>query len=331
MKVLLAAYNYPQLSETYISAEIDFFLRSGIEIEVWAPVSNPMGAIEQVKVHRRTLKEAVDTFHPDVVHCHYLHFAPSINSALSGTKIPLTVRGHSFDFSVERAESAAALDHVGKVYLFPHLARLCRSNKIVPLPVAYNSKVYRAFPEKDKKLVLRLVAGKQDKGLRDFCAVSRLCPDHTFTLGISDLSDGSNYSEKMKAINKSVGGRVELIRNIPWSKAQDLTKLAGIYLGTSDPSGHAFGMPISIAESLSTGSLVFLRRDVPAAHEYLGDAGLYYSSPEEAAELIRSTLAWSDEAWKGVQKAALERAQMFTDEVVLSKIISDWKALMGKL
>lgn len=326
MKLLLAAANYPQLSETYITTEIDFFLRSGLAVEVWSPAVTSPGATEQVRVHRGTLREAVHLFRPDVVHCHYVHFAPGVDAGLSGTDLPLTVRGHSFDFSIERAEKAAAIPRVRKVYLFPHLARRCRSEKIVPLPVAYNTAVYGKTPGKNRKLVLRFAAAKADKGLRDFLLASKHCPDHSFMLGVADVADSPAFFHKLKAMNETVGGRSKLLHNVIWDRARELTRSAGIYLGTSDPTGHPFGMPVSIAESLATGSLVLLRRDVEASKEYLGEAGMLYGSPEEAAEIIRKSLSWDDARWKAVEDAACERAAAFADLAVLPRMMDDWRS-----
>jgi len=189
VRILLTVGNYPQLSETYVDAEIAFFLRSGLQVEVWSPTITTPGMVEQVKVHRGRLADAVKAFSPSVIHCHYIHFAPMVDSWLSGLHVPMTVRGHSFDFNVEVAEKTAALGRVKKVYLFPHLARRCKSKKIVPLPVAYDSTIYQPYHDKDRKLVLRLGAGKADKGLADFMKIAAGAPEHSFVLGVADSAD----------------------------------------------------------------------------------------------------------------------------------------------
>lgn len=330
MKVLLLLGNYPQLSETYITTEIDFLMRSGISVEVWSPSITTPGVPEQTKVHRGSLKDAVASFGPDITHVHFLFHAGEHSKTLGDMKIPMTVRGHSFDFDRTRAGQVAQIERVKKIYLFPHFARMCSSPKIVPLPVAYNSTRYVPYEKKNRKAVLRTSAGKRNKGLGDFFATAALCPEFSFTLASADVCEDKNYFEELGPLNSRVAsGRVSLIRNASWSEAAKLTLEAGIYLDTSDPTGHPFGMPISIAESLVTGSFV-LALDGPAAREYLGNAGRVYRSPSEAAFFINETLKWDEEKWVDIRKAAIERARSFSDEIVLSRIIADWCSLLGQ-
>lgn len=330
MKILTTLGNYPQVSETYVTAEIGFLIKNGIQVEVWSPKIT-VGAPPQVKVHRGNLQDAVRAFVPDIVHCHYLHFAPEVDAMLGSLPVPMTVRGHSYEFGVQRAEKTASIPRVKRIYLFPHFARLCTSDKIRPLSVAYDSSVFEEYPEKDRKLVLRLSAAKRDKGLRDFLATALLCPDYKFILGIADVADSPGYFEALNSENVSLSkGRAKILHNVPWETARDLTRRAGIYLGTSDPSGHAFGMPVSFAEALATGSLVLMRNDVPAAKEYLHDGAMYYGSPAEAATIIRESSAWEESRWDLVRRTALARASLFADNNVFPSMINDWHAIVKK-
>lgn len=196
--------------------------------------------------------------------------------------------------------------------------------------MAYNSEIYSGPQEKDRKLVLRLSAAKHGKGLKTFFEVSKLCPDHTFVLGVADVSAERRYFEALEELNRSIAGRrVQLLHNVPWDRARALTRKAAIYLGTSDSHGHAFGMPISVAESLATGGYVMLRKDEPAAAEYLGNAGTLYESAAHAAELIQNSTSWDDETWASVHAVAINRAAGFADWSVLSRVIDDWKAMLA--
>jgi len=132
----------------------------------------------------------------------------------------------------------------------------------------------------------------------------------------------------LKEMNASINGnRVRLMRNVPWEEAMQLTRQAGIYLGTSDPSGHPFGMPVSIAESLATGSYCLLRKDVPASAEYLGAAGALYGSPEEASAIIRNSVSWTDVLWGAFSGLAVKQATNYADHAVLPRLLEDWKAI----
>jgi len=328
MKALLAVGNYPQLSETYIAAEISYFMRSGIQVRVWSPHVTVAGVAEQTKVYRGALVDAVRDFGPEVVHVHYLVYAREYARLLEGTNVQMTVRGHSYDFSAPRAEEVAAVARVRKIYLFPHFARMCKSPKVVPLPVAYDTTRYVRQDAKDWRLVVRLSAGKPNKGLLDFFKTAALCPEFAFTLASADVAeDKSGFFDRLKEANTELaGGRVVLLRNVPWEEAAKVTRMAGIYLDTSDPTGHPFGMPISVAESLATGALVLARRSA-AAREYLTDAGELYDTAADAARIIKSTMAWSMEKCAAAGAAAAERAKAFADSAVLPRIVADWKVI----
>jgi glycosyltransferase involved in cell wall biosynthesis len=327
MKVLFAVSNYPHLSETYTTTEIAFALKSGIQAEVWSTHCKDPSIPTQVPVHRGSLQDAIATFKPDLIHMHYLVFGQTYSDQVPPS-IPMTLRGHSFDFSPDRALSVARIDRIKKIYLFPHFARLVRSPKIVPLPVSYNSTIYQLPHEKHRNVVLRLAAGKHGKGLEDVFSTAALCPNHEFMLGIAELFDDPAFFHKLAAKNAGLSHPVRMIKNVPWNTAQLYTTQAGINLNTNDPTIHPFGMPVSIAESLATGTLVLAKRS-PSALEYLGDAGYLYDSPQDAASFIRSTLSWTQAQWNEVQTKAVARARLYADTTVLPNLIQDWKEIVG--
>ena len=62
----------------------------------------------------------------------------------------------------------------------------------------------------------------------------------------------------------------------------------------------------------------------------LGPAGKLYSSPENAAAIIRETESWSDGTWADAASAAVQRAKAFADTAVLPKLVAEWRFLTGK-
>lgn len=322
MRILIAVSNYPQLSETYVATEIAYLKRRGIPVEVWATHEEMPGVGNQVPVHRGTLAQAVQWFKPDLVHGHYLVFARNFAKALEGTDVPLTIRGHSFDFSPGRAIDTAQIARIRRVYLFPHFARLAPHEKIMPLPVAYDSARYIPADRKDPKKVLRLAAGKKGKGLEDVFRVAQCCSDYEFTLGTADVHDDPTFFDQLQALNKMSGGRVRLLRNLSWEDAAALTRESGIYLDTSDPRGHPFGMPISVAEAMATGSLI-LMRESEGAMEYGKSAAFYYGNPDEAAAIIKKAARTQD--WK---EPSIRQALDYKDDVVLSRLVEDWTRII---
>lgn len=284
------------------------------------------GVPPQCPVHSGPLAQAIRAARPDVIHVHYLVMAERFAGEFP-PGIPVTVRGHSFDWDPAVALRVAELPSITKVFLFPAFARQVPHPKIVPLPVAYSTARYAAATTKDRRLVLRLGAQLPTKGFADIFSVARLLPDHRFVLGVARAGGAAGFEEKLGSMNSD--GRVDLRLDLSWEEAAALTAEAGIYLYTADPTLNPFGMPISIAESLSTGSLVLVRQ-APAAAEMLGGAGRLYDSSGDAAAIIRDSQGWSDAAWDLVSKTAVLRAQAFADTEVLPKLLDEWRLATGK-
>jgi glycosyltransferase involved in cell wall biosynthesis len=158
--------------------------------------------------------------------------------------------------------------------------------------------------------------------------VANRCPEFRFVLGISRAGGGEEFLEGLTRLNSYVKDRVQIMIDLLPQVAADLNRRAGIYLDTHDPKGHSFGMPISIAEAMATGSYV-LSLDVPPARGYIAEAGAFYKDPEEAARLIQETRRWSDETWEGMSSVAIQRASCFRDDVVLPHLIQDWRSIVG--
>lgn len=324
MKVLYALSKYPQLSETYVTAEIAFMLRAGVDVRVWSPFIRLPDVRPQTICYADTLAHAMQAFRPDVVHVHHLNVAHGVCKQLEAFKVPITIRGHSFDFSVEAVHKLVALSSVEKVYLFPHFTRQVIHHKVFALPVAVDSTKYKPEPNKDRSMVLRLGAGLDTKNLEDFFAVARLCAGFKFIVGLASCDDTSRVAHALMAKHPKTIATV--FKDVSWEAAERLTKQTGIFLHTYDPKSHPFGMPISIAEALTAGATVLIR-DSMAAREFAGDAGLYYNTPEEAAETINLTLAWTSEIRKRQFDRSVQQGALYADHAVLPRILHDWQAL----
>lgn len=324
MKVLYVLGNYPKISETYITAEIAFMRRAGVEIEVWSKREGTPGMAAPVRVHRGSYLAALRTFQPDLVHVHYLivGHAEIMQAGMHG--IPVTIRGHSYDFSEENVRAALRRGYVRRLYLFPHFAARFRGeDRVRALPVAYDSNRYQRHPQKNRALVLRTCVAKPVKGIEDFLRVSALCPNHRFVLLANTVGD-----DWMQTLREMAGkvGRVEMYEDVPNDEAARWTREAGIYLDTNDPGGHQFGMPISVAEAMATGSLL-LMRDADEAVGYTGSAACYYKSIDDAASMIRQTALFDNPAWDMIERNSLQRAALYTDEAVLPTVLEDWRGM----
>jgi glycosyltransferase involved in cell wall biosynthesis len=328
MRVLYILWNYPQISETYVATEIGFAQKCGIEVHVWSPETRHE-LLPQCMVHRGALSEAIAAVGPDLIHIHYLIVAKRhLHEIPPG--IPVTIRGHSFDWNPSTARELGEQASVKRLYLFPHfVASMGGHPKAFALPVAYDSAAHFPAVSKNRKLVLRLAAGLPTKGLDDFLAVANRCADFKFILGVSRAGGGDEFLNQLVLLNSYVKDRVEIIVDVHPKMAADLNRRAGIFLYTHDPKGHSFGMPISIAEAMATGSYT-LALDVPPARAFMSEGGVCYRNPEEAAKLIMETTSWTDADWELRSQRAIDRAACFRDDVVLSHLVQDWRAIAGR-
>lgn len=329
MRVLYLLWNYPQISETYVAAEIGFAQKCGVEVHIWSQTNYHPDLVPQCMVHRGTLADAIAAVGPDLIHIHYLVVAKRHLHELP-PGIPVTIRGHSFDWNPGLAKELGDQTAVKRLYLFPHfVAAMGGHPKAFPLPVAYDTTLHPPAVCKDRKLVVRLAAGLPTKGLDDVLAVANRCPEFRFILGISRAGGGEQFLEQITRLNSYVKDRVQILIDLHPQVASDINRRAGIYLDTHDPKGHPFGMPISIVEAMATGSYV-LALDVPAARGYIGEGGAFYRNPEEAARLILETKNWTEADWDRVSGTAIQRASCFRDDVVLSHLVQDWRSLAGQ-
>lgn len=326
MKVLYILANSPQDCESYIEAEIKYAVSQDVEIEIWSSLKG-YGQPPVVPVRYGTIHDAIGKFKPDLVHIHYLVTAETVLPTIPGVKA--TVRSHSFDWDPARAKKIASFGSVMAIYAFPHFARELVHPKIVPMTVAYDGELYTPSTPKNRRLVLRLGSGRRVKGLRDFLEIGNRILEAHFILGVTPLRGDETYLNELERENRKFGGRVDIrIGGVPHGLSrQDVVELmqrAGIYLETNDPTGHRLGMQISIAEAMSTGAYV-LARHAPTLAEYVGDAADSYRSIDEAVSLIRATFDWSDQRWTDQAERAMKRAQLFRFDVVLPRLIEDWR------
>lgn len=330
MRVLYLLANYPQSSESYIDAEINYVRSQGIEVAVWSEVIGYGLEIPGVQVFRGPdVHAAIRIFNPDLLHVHYLVTAQQLLRNLF-VNLPITVRAHSFDWDLSRAAAVSGVQNVRAIYAFPHFAREAGSwSKVVALPVAYDAALYDAplskpvLPER----VVRLAAGRRMKGLEDFFAVAkRVAPRGDFWMAATKIHGDEAYVDWL--VDQGLSSGVIALANLGRAQAVNLIRTAWVYLDTSDPAGHQFGMPISVAEALASGSAVIMR-DSPAAREYCGAAAAYYKTVEEAAIYVNHVLSIRPENREVISQVARERARLFRSDVVLPRLVDDWKRFVS--
>ena len=327
MRVLYALEKYPQLSQSYIRAEIACARRWGAHVEVWSEGTPPPPYPSAVPLHRGALEDAIADVGPHVIHTHWLHKACDFREAARRAGVPLTVRGHNFDHDTERVATLDADPAVLGIYLFPHFAAAFPGlAKVRALPVAFDPVLYHPGPPKDRRLVLRAGPSLPSKDLELYLRVARRFPRHLFVLAVARTP--GDYADTLAEHNRSLGSPVDLHINLSHEEVAAIAQTAAIGFHT-DALTEPFGMPVSIAEAMATGCYV-LARGCAASQAYVGDAGRVYDTESEAEALIRETESWTDERWARARLKAIERAQLlFAGDVALRPLFEDWARLVA--
>jgi GT2 family glycosyltransferase len=328
LKVLIFCFDYPQLSESYVDTEIAWMTRRGVDVEVCS-IDTP-GAVGQaaVHVHRHGLAQAIRTCEPDLIHCHWLPIVDEVAALARAQRIPVTVRGHGFEFSALDLERCDSHDVARSIYLFPHFAQThsTRSARLYGVPACFDSERFYPRHGQDRRMVLRAAACLETKDIETFFHVARACPQFRFVLALATISSLPQLPAHFENLNALLGHPVEIRWNVPAEEMAKLTARAGVYLHTFG-FAQAFGMPVSIAESMACGAVPLLR-DCPESRVYAGGGALYYNTPQEAIQHLEAVAEWSESQWRAqsVHNADFAYAR-YADEIVLQPILRDWLEL----
>jgi glycosyltransferase involved in cell wall biosynthesis len=330
LRVLYVAAAYPQVSESYIVAEYRYMLSRGVIVEVWtdaepaAPDPDLLTA-GNVKIHRGSLAEAIAAFRPDIIHVHWAVVFEQYGSEIEEARVPVTVRGHSFDFSAALLESLQGSREIRSIYVFPTQEYLLPAmrEKLKPVAVSFDPSQYCPAKEKDRRLVFRTGVALPTKDLEFFLEVARLCPQHRFVLCICKTIGNIDHLDAIVAENQRLGSPAEIHVNVPAAEVAGWMRSAGIYFHTHNPA-KSFGMPISIAEALATGAYV-IARNSPLGALSLGSPDRLYESLDQAAELINATLHWDDRRWAEECRKSIDHVfGHCAPERSTRRILEDW-------
>jgi glycosyltransferase involved in cell wall biosynthesis len=331
LRVLWALWHYPQLSESYVRTEIDRMRRWGVEVAIWAEEPPAAPFESEVPVQRGPLDEAIAQSAPHVVHTHWLHTALGYRDVVAAAGLPLTVRGHGFEFSSELALRLERDPVIRGVYLFPHFAEALPGGlgKVRPMTSCFDAERYRPAGGKDPRLVVRCSAGLSTKDLETFLQAAARCPGHRFVLAVTRCARAERIADEISARNAALGRPAEVRIDVQHDELAALVGAAGIYLHTHGLH-QPYGMPASIVEAMATGCWLLARR-CAAAEGYVGEAGCLYDDVDEAVALVQATTRWSDEDWERARLTSVERAfRNFTDADVLRPLLQDWLALAAE-
>ncbi len=335
-RVLYAVWHYPQLSETYIEAEIQCMKKWGVHIEVWRADVGISPYPTELPLHNGTLQEAIESSSPDIIHFHWISFAHPHLANLATSNIPITIRLHGFDVTRESFPSVPMHEGVKGIYAFPHQIKKLgvHDPRIKPMHVAFDTTIFSPHGGKDRKLVVRTAAALPSKDLALFCEVAKRLPDFRFVLAAVTCSQREEYVAELHAVRDAMGSPAEIRMDVPREQVAALVREAGIYLHTLRPPRAEYatpiGEPISIAEAMATGCHCFVR-ELPEFQDYIGESGDTYQDVDDLVEKIRATSSWSDREWEDAQRKSIDQAYAHhADLFVFRPLFDDWMAMSEK-
>jgi len=316
-RILYVLEVYPQLSETYIQAELRALAPDyDLEIVAWVPhatkdpealpfrsVSGPDEILEVVRERR-----------PDVLHSHWLFNAPLLHRLARATGTPFTLRAHSFDAMVPGRLSLRARRSGrfrGTLRTPRHLLRLapflddelCLGALILPytrpllervgvrpdklhdcFPVIDFARFHDRAPNGDGVMnVGALCAKKQMTDFLDLAAAlpGTPCDLYPIPTGFGDPADFGLVAE-----NESRGGATTIHEPVPNSRMPAVYKSHRWLVYTGSRRTNTVGWPVAVAEAMAAGTGVCMPALRPDVEQYLGGAGFTYRSIAEAREIV---------------------------------------------
>ena len=329
LRILVSEWHFPQITETYVQADIAGLLAQGAEVEVWSDDDVAVRYDPKVPWRRGPLQDHLEEFRPDLVLTHWLNIGHDHREAIRPFGVPHAVRCHGFDFDAGLVRALAAEPNVA-VHLFDHLTTgLPHHPNVHVHPVAFDHERIQPTHAKDRRLVVRLSAGLHTKDLEVFMRAAALCPEFRFVLGIGHAHRVTERTEELIAQARSLGSPVEIVTDLGYEEAARLTMDAGLYLHTHG-TDHPLGMPISPIEAMASGSYV-LARHLPGS-DYLHPAASRYDGAtaaeraDRAAALVNATLRWDDEQWAERTRASLDLAwTRHPADLVAEELLATWR------
>jgi glycosyltransferase involved in cell wall biosynthesis len=339
VRVLFAESEYPYMHGSFLETAVRAAVAAGVDVHVWsanAKSEHPYPLVAPLHTNE-PLSATIDRVRPDIVHSHYLDLAARLKAEVASRGVLYTVRMHGCDYQQALLNRMAADPAIAHIFVFPHYADdvdPANREKVSVLPTMYNPQFYGLEPgrtrETDSKLVLRGVAGSDRKNIAHFLEAAALCPGYRFVL-IMGCAYPVNRPPVagIEALNERMGRPVEIRKNLDWPAMAALMRRAAMYMYT--PPNHPSGMSISVAESMACGCLV-LGPDIRGMEAYLGESGgRVYRNPAEAAEIVRSTAAWSEADWRRTaERSSAYAKRHYAMNVVGPKLVAAWRKLIGE-
>ena len=301
LRVMYILNNYPQISQTYIQAEIEA-LEQDCDIRIIALRSPNVPAANSSPFQQRDdpdeIMEAIEEFQPHILHGHWLlqtrilaYFAGYFSGPSGRRNIPFTLRAHSFDVldyggkyireSAPMINSGLCLGIISLPFTRPLLeAGGIRSEKIHDCFPAIN---YRRFYDTSPngESIMNVGACLPKKKMSDFLELASDLPNLQF-----NLYPLGYETPEIKRVNAQMNNPVNIVPPVQPVEMLAEYKKHRWLVYTASRELNTNGWPMAVAEAQAAGVGVCFPNIRPDLKEYLGGAGFLYESVSDAARII---------------------------------------------
>lgn len=308
--VLYVLRQYPQITETYIDAEIRELSRDH-DVEIISrnrALRSPSRVAHLHSFPYTTLEdpnevvEAIRELRPRVLHSHWLFQLGDLLHLARATATPFTIRAHSFD-TIESQDPRRVVQNwlrsCGPVLHEATADPLCLGVLAFPFSRPFletrgvpPEKIHDCYPVIDYarfhddspngEAVINTGACIPKKKMEDFLELGRRVKERRF-----DLYPVSYASMEIKALNERLGRPVHIADPVEPERMPAVYKEHAWMVYTACPRLHNIGWPLAVHEAMAAGVGVVLANVRPDLREYVGEAGFLYDSLDEAARLVR--------------------------------------------
>lgn len=286
-KILFIVSEYPQLSQTYIKAEIEA-LQSDYEIFVITTSDANLPYTHHVPFkmirNHQLLLDTIQQFKPEIIHAHYLLNIKLAELLARTLDLPYTVRTHSFDV-LKGNYRVQVSDYCLGVLTFPFTHKLIEKRgvpgeKIIDCyPVIDYSMFYDRSPNGDS--IINLGASLPKKRFEDFIDLAKLMPDMEF-----NLYPIGYENKKIVEYNERNGYLVNIKPLVEPEEMKNIYKHHRWLVYTACPKLKTVGWPLAVAEAQACGLGVCIQNIRPDIEEYLGGAGFLFDSINELPAIL---------------------------------------------
>ncbi len=295
-RVLYVLTQFPVLSESYIKTEIKYLID---EYDI-LPISqleprglDPDHVPYEVIGDRDAIEKRIRRYKPDLLHSHWLVNIRTVWKLARRTKIPFTIRGHSFD-TLRRGKDAPHLADLERAtsddlclgvlafpYARPHLEKFgVPKEKIIDAPPVIDFELFHDRSPNGEG-VMNVGACLPKKKFEDFVDLALMCPEQRF-----DLYPMVYDTEKVAAYNAEKGGPVNILGQYRLGEMPREYKRHRWLVYTACRELNTVGWSMAVAEAQASGVGVCFANLRPDLKYWVGEAGYLFDSLEEVRDII---------------------------------------------